>query len=245
MPDERPLALVTATSLEMRHAVRGLADPAAVPETGAVRLRLAGREVVALVCGVGPVNAALTVGAFFGSGARVSGLLNLGVAGSFDCDKAGPGRPVAATAEIWPEYGVVGEDGLADARALAFPQFVDGAGRVWDALSLDPAASAERLGLTLPGDWPVGPSVTVAGVTGSPARATALRARFGALTENMEGFPLALACRARETSFLEIRIVSNPVGERDRAKWRMKEALEGLGHGLAVLLGQRPDLPNA
>jgi futalosine hydrolase len=54
----------------------------------------------------------------------------------------------------------------------------------------------------------------------------------------MEGFSLALACRERQLPFLEIRTVSNPVGERDRSKWDMGQALRGLGKTLAELLGR-------
>jgi len=51
----------------------------------------------------------------------------------------------------------------------------------------------------------------------------------------MEGFALALACRTRGVPFLEVRTVSNLVGERDRNKWKLASALEGLGLLLAGL----------
>lgn len=66
-------------------------------------------------------------------------------------------------------------------------------------------------------------------VTGTAARAAALRARHPrALAEAMEGFGVAEAAAAHGTPVLEIRAVSNPVGPRDRAAWRIGEALGAL-----------------
>ena len=174
---------------------------------------------------------------FSAQGARVCGLLNLGLAGSFDLKAAPLGAAVAATAEIWPEYGLVGPDGSAQARTLGFPQLTDAAGELWDQTPLDPDQAAQAMGLTLPGDWVRGPSLTVAGASGHPGRAREYRTRFGALTENMEGFPLALACRRWGTPFLEVRTISNPVGEADRTKWRLKPALKSLSATTAALFG--------
>lgn len=250
-----PIALVTATRMEMRHALKGLAQPgdvspdepgsladlpegAAIPGRGMAQARLAGRDVLLVVTGVGPVNAALEMGLALGGRRDISGVLNLGVAGSFDALAAPLGAPVAATREIWPEYGLADEMGWVDARGIGFPQLEDPGnpgGHIWDAVVLDPGQAAQAMGLNLPPAWTEGASLTVAGVTGTPGRALAMRERTKALTENMEGFPLALACRMRGLPFLEIRTVSNLVGERDQSMWRMREALTGLGEVLKTL----------
>jgi futalosine hydrolase len=232
------MILVTATALEMRRAIGELGGQAQVPERGQVPARLAGRDVLLLVTGVGPVNAALGLGRLLGQGLEANGILNLGLAGSFDLRQAPLGTPVTASQEIWPEYGLADEHGLAQPRAVGFPQLVDSGGEVWDRMDLDPEAAAQAMGLILDPAWAKGPSLTVAGVTGTLGRAEALRTRYKAVSENMEGFSLALACRERQLPFLEIRTVSNPVGERDRSKWDMGQALRGLGKTLAELLGR-------
>ena len=75
----------------------------------------------------------------------------------------------------------------------------------------------------------VGTVLTVSTVTGSTARADELRARHPrALAEAMEGFGVAEAAGAHGVPALEIRAVSNPVGPRDRAAWRIGDALAAL-----------------
>lgn len=74
-----------------------------------------------------------------------------------------------------------------------------------------------------------GAVLTVSTVTGTASRAAALRARHPrALAEAMEGFGVAEAAAAHGVPVLEIRAVSNPVGPRDRAAWRIGEALAAL-----------------
>ncbi|MFA6836214.1 MAG: hypothetical protein WCR04_07410 [Fibrobacteraceae bacterium] len=55
------------------------------------------------------------------------------------------------------------------------------------------------------------------------------RARFsGAKVESMEGAVAFSICRASKISIYEIRAVSNIVGERDKSKWKLQEALFAL-----------------
>ncbi|MFI7318904.1 futalosine hydrolase [Streptomyces venezuelae] len=74
-----------------------------------------------------------------------------------------------------------------------------------------------------------GTVLTVSTVTGSAERAAALRRRHPrALAEAMEGFGVAEAAVLHGLPVLEIRAVSNPVGPRDRAAWRIGDALSAL-----------------
>ncbi|MEU1150964.1 futalosine hydrolase [Streptomyces sp. NPDC005901] len=71
--------------------------------------------------------------------------------------------------------------------------------------------------------------LTVSTVTGSADRAAELRRRHPrALAEAMEGFGVAEAAALHGLPVLEIRAVSNPVGPRDRAAWRIGDALAAL-----------------
>ncbi|MFI6401686.1 futalosine hydrolase [Streptomyces sp. NPDC050548] len=77
-----------------------------------------------------------------------------------------------------------------------------------------------------------GTVLTVSTVTGTAARAAELRARHPrALAEAMEGFGVAEAAVAHGVPVLELRAVSNPVGPRDRAVWRIGDALAALTEG--------------
>ncbi|WP_234328214.1 futalosine hydrolase [Streptomyces sp. NRRL S-37] len=81
-----------------------------------------------------------------------------------------------------------------------------------------------------------GTVLTVSTVTGTADRAAALRARHpDALAEGMEGFGVAEAAVAQGRPVLEVRAVSNPVGPRDRAAWRIGDALSALTEGFGKL----------
>jgi futalosine hydrolase len=200
-----------------------------------VSWRRGGRDFLVLVTGVGPVAAALAAGRVLGrhEGA-IGGLVNCGVAGSSDLAAAPLGGLVAATAEAFPEYGLRREAGT-DPRGIVFPQLAIAGEPVFDRLPLTPKAAATAMGLTLPPDTLFGPGVTVAGVSGDAARASALAGRYGAACESMEGFSLALAAAAAGLPFLELRTVSNRVGARPPEDWDLAGALAALGRAVATL----------
>jgi futalosine hydrolase len=58
------------------------------------------------------------------------------------------------------------------------------------------------------------------------------------VVENMEGAALHYVCLMEKIPFLQIRSVSNVTGDRDKSRWKLKEARENL-HELLVLLFQK------
>jgi futalosine hydrolase len=52
----------------------------------------------------------------------------------------------------------------------------------------------------------------------------------------MEGAAFHYACLQMNTSFLQLRGISNVVGERDKNKWKMKEAIGNLNNELSKIL---------
>ncbi|BAV04181.1 phosphorylase family protein [Filimonas lacunae] len=48
----------------------------------------------------------------------------------------------------------------------------------------------------------------------------------------MEGAALHYACRQTNTPFIQIRAISNYIGERDKSKWRIKDAIGELNQVL-------------
>ena len=62
---------------------------------------------------------------------------------------------------------------------------------------------------------------------GSPAEADERRARHpGAAGEEMEGYAVAVAAGLWGVGLTIVRGFSNIAGERDRSRWRMRDALE-------------------
>jgi len=229
-----PIVLVCAVSGERNAVCAGLGLPES--EAAGRSIAVNGRQAVLLVTGIGPVNAAWRLGELLARSSGVTGVVNLGIAGSYDLARAPLLSPVAATAEIWPEFGLRRGENV-DPLALGFP--LHPKGPVHDVLTLDPAGAAEAMGLDLPGSWTRAPSVTVAGVSADADRAAYLAASRRALTENMEGFPLALICHDKGLPFLEVRVVSNLAGSRLASDWRLKDALRELGRTASVLFGAR------
>ena len=59
---------------------------------------------------------------------------------------------------------------------------------------------------------------------------------FNADIETMEGAALHYVCLQEKIPFLQIRSISNHVGERDKAKWKIKKAIENLNTQLEILI---------
>lgn len=70
--------------------------------------------------------------------------------------------------------------------------------------------------------------VTVNEITTRKERIKQLIKKYNPETESMEGAALHYACRSTNTPFLQMRTLSNYIGERDKDKWVMKEALKNL-----------------
>lgn len=59
---------------------------------------------------------------------------------------------------------------------------------------------------------------------------------FNAAVESMEGAALHYVCLKEKIPFLQIRSVSNYIGERNKKKWDMKTSIENLNNELTRLL---------
>src|SRR6478609_3860285 len=69
--------------------------------------------------------------------------------------------------------------------------------------------------------------LSVAAAAGSPAEAGERRASHpGAAGEEMEGYAVAVAARLCGVGLTIVRGFSNVAGERDRSRWRMRDALD-------------------
>ena len=248
--DNRVLIVATATVMEMRAAFPGLSRH--VPEEhqwkrlnspqGGGQGR-PGKNLVLLVTGVGPVNAGIALGRLLGSLSPGSsrdapepvGVLNLGVAGAFSLERLPLKTAVVVSEEVWPEYGLLTASGL-DPKGIGLAQGKKDGEPVWDRLRLTPENDARQMGLDLSGLTKAA-GLTVAGVSGTPERAEALRTRYTCDIETMEGFALAWACSLDRVPFVQVRTISNLVGSRDAAHWDLNGAKQRLAPVASALLG--------
>jgi len=188
--------------------------------------------LAACITGVGPVNAGIALGRILALHHEIIGVLSIGLAGSFAPAHAPLGSCTLVTEEIWPEYGLLRDDGI-DASGLGFTQWEHGSLRVVDRLPLH--TDLTIFGLPQPTDAIPGISLTVAGVSADAKRADMLAQRYHPLSENMEGFAVALACARQHIPCAELRALSNKVGSRareDRAFSLALAKLSALGQKL-------------
>ncbi|MFG3347135.1 futalosine hydrolase [Streptomyces sp. NPDC048018] len=237
---------MTAVAAEADSVAAGLGpggDPE-VPLPGGFTLRrLAGPSAVVdvLAAGVGPAAAATATAtalaaATLGAPAPAHEppvraydlVVSAGIAGGF-APHAPLGHVVVSDALVGADLGAETGDGYLAVEELGFGRSVH---RVAGSLT-------ERIaGALAHGGQPhvVGPVLTVSTVTGTAGRAAELAERHpGAAAEAMEGFGVAEAAAAYGVPVVEIRAVSNAVGPRDRAAWRIGPALDALRNAFRLL----------
>jgi futalosine hydrolase len=71
-------------------------------------------------------------------------------------------------------------------------------------------------------------AVTINEITTSPKRIKEIIAAHNPVLESMEGAALHYVGGLTKTPFIQIRAISNYVGERNKAKWKLKESIEQL-----------------
>nr|WP_232247900.1 futalosine hydrolase [Kitasatospora azatica] len=179
-------------------------------------------RVTVVTAGVGPAAAAAATAFALADGEHPL-VVSAGIAGGF-APHAPIGSVVVADAILAADLGAETPDGFQDVAALGF-----------GTVRHTPPPHTVTLLAAATGAV-VGPVLTVSTVTGSAARAAQLTRRHPCVAaEAMEGFGVAEAAARRGVPALELRAVSNTVGPRDRAAWRIGEALTALQHAFAVL----------
>lgn len=220
------MTAVTAEADAVLRGVTGPEGPESVLPGGAV-LRRRGRVDV-LAAGAGPAAAAAgTAIALAAAGPAAYGLVvSAGIAGGF-APHAPLGGAVVAAELVAADLGAESPEGFLDLAELGF-------GR-----SRHPAADPEAIAAALRAAGlpvAVGPVLTVSTATGTgPSAAELLRRHPAAVAEAMEGFGVAEAAARFGLPVQELRTVSNAVGPRDRAAWRIGDALAALERVFAAL----------
>ncbi|MDP1564150.1 MAG: futalosine hydrolase [Pirellulaceae bacterium] len=181
------------------------------------------------LCGFGPIAAGVVTAQWLAH-ERPSEVVLLGIGGTFD--------PIVAPVGTAVEIGQITTDTVGAQRRgqatlaagawelpgeLGFPQVPMGLELPEGSLS---AAVSQDLDLGVAAGVRL---LTVGVASGSRATALARRERFpGVLVEDMEGFAVALACRLVGVRCLIFRGLTNEVGDREFANWRIDEALDSL-----------------
>jgi futalosine hydrolase len=171
-----------------------------------------------LVTGVGPVDAAASVAQALAQ-QRYKLVVSAGIAGAFE-GAAQVGDGVVVTSE---RFELDREDGTR--IALPGGEEVADTAIVCDTLLVTKLHEAGIPALT---------GITVSRVTTTEATAQRLAA-LGAQVETMEGFAVMRAAERARVHAVEIRGISNRVGEPSRSGWDFAAAIAGLQRVLPVL----------
>ncbi len=188
-----------------------------------------------IVCGIGPLNAAIyTQKAILSN--EIHGVINIGIAGAFDINKIPIGSITISNKEIWPEFGLKTKDQI-DPRGLNLGLIkLKNGDIIYNEIDISYKKNMEKMGLSLNHNLYTTVSLTVAGVSGDLVVTKRLKDQFNPDIENMEGFSVAYVSLINNLPFIEIRSISNQVGERGLQRWHMKKALSSLTKVRSIFL---------
>ncbi|MBS1948480.1 MAG: futalosine hydrolase [Bacteroidetes bacterium] len=79
-------------------------------------------------------------------------------------------------------------------------------------------------------------AVTVNEITTRKERAIWYKQNYSPVIESMEGAAFHYVCLREKISFLQIRSISNYIGERNKSQWKLKEAIIVLNEQLTLLI---------
>jgi len=175
------------------------------------------RGVATAVTGPGTVNMAGVLGALFA--AQSSGtVIVTGCGGGFEGSGLSLGDIAIATEEVHGQLGVEDETGPGPVHGLPLLEnrYVLNQTLMQKAFN---ALQKEGHGMNV--RISKGPFLTVASVTSRAETAVRYRNRYDVIVENMEGFAAAALCKQYDIPLLELRAVSNMVGQTDRDTWQL------------------------
>jgi futalosine hydrolase len=95
---------------------------------------------------------------------------------------------------------------------------------------MNPAAFSEKNNL------PFAKGITVNKIGDDQLQNKMIREKFLPDIESMEGAAFHYVCLQQKNNFLQLRSISNKVGERDKSKWKLKESIENLNKELLKII---------
>lgn len=171
-------------------------------------------------CGVGPVEAALGTARKLALH-RYRAVVNAGIAGAFR-GRAAVGDALLVSDETLADFGLEGEGQLTLPGGAALVERV--------------RADAALLAGCLPLRIPLGRGLTVTQVTSTDATADRLWSRYRCDVESMEGFSVLRAAAFAHIPALEVRGISNYVGDRARSEWNFAAGARAVAVALESVL---------
>lgn len=188
---------------------------------------IAGHTVEVLITGVGMVHTSFQLTRHLAQ-RRPDLAIQAGIGGSFPPQLV-PGAVVLVERELVGDLGVE-ENGVF--KDIVDMGFLDAGEKPYtDKWLVNPdAASWNKAGL------PFAKGNTINEITTRPERIAQLQQKYAVTVESMEGAAFHYVALQEDVPFLQVRAISNYVGERDKSKWKIKEAIVALNSALIHIL---------
>lgn len=214
------IGIVAATRFEIQPTINFLQQHAG---------RHLSQEIELIITGIGSMSAAYSLTKYI-TVHSPDLLLQAGIAGSFSNR-----FPAGSTV-------IISEESLGDLGAAENNLFNDLFDLKLMEASLAPYSERQlknpflekwsRFGLPFAG------GVTVNEITTRTERISLLKEKYHCDIESMEGAAFHFVCLQENIPFLQLRSVSNFVGERDKKNWKLKESIENLNLELIKIIRQ-------
>lgn len=153
-------------------------------------------------------------------------LIQAGVGGSYDTAFA-PGSLVLVNEEVTGDLGVEENNEFKDIFDMGLPQITT---PYTGKSLLNNSAKLRQYNL------PLVKAVTISEITTRRERIGQLQQKYQPVVESMEGAAFHYIALSEKIPFMQLRAISNMVGERDKSKWKMKEAIQLLNEKLIEMV---------
>jgi len=193
---------------------------------------LGNQEVLLQLSGMGLVNSASAVTAALERMPDITSLINLGCAGAYAKSGLEVGQAALASQIVLADHGVRTSRKLHGLEKTGIPLFEHKGEDIYNHL---PCSAELNSRLALPG-LARGLFACVAQVSGDPAIAASVEARWGAILEDMESGAVAQVAALYGLPFACVRGVSNMAGARELD---VKAGAEAAQRALLAALGEK------
>ena len=186
------------------------------------------------VCGVGPVEAGIQLSSLLARKAKLPDLIiNFGIGGGYFVSSEDTSVNILdvclAKKEVLADFGIELEKRVESLeKNLTGPVSFE-----FEKQLVEKASSC------LTGQFNhvhQGTFLTVNCVSGTKERGEVLKRKWNGICENMEGAAAARASSLFQVPFLEVRVISNMVEDRNLSNWKIKEAVAKSGEVAALIM---------
>lgn len=188
-------------------------------------------EITWLLTGIGTTSTSYRLTKAIIGGPKFDFAINLGIAGSFSTQ-----FPIGSVARVVKEsFGDLGFETYLGFQTLFDYKILDADTHPFKGGALLAPTLSSHIEQSL-SHYKKADGLTVNTVSGLPHKRAQLERDFEADIESMEGAAFFYVSILENLPFIELRSVSNEVGERDRSKWNIPLALDSLRVALRTLL---------